>query len=321
MDNPESGSNEALSVSQGSQALESFFDADYADEPAAPVEKAPEAAEPEQAPEPEPVEKTEPEASTETEPAQDAETFTVKIDGKEVKVTKDELLAGYQRQSDYTRKTMEAAEQRKAAEAETSAARQQREQYAQNLQRNQAVLEASLQEQQNIDWAGLIDSDPVEYLKQRDLLEKRQQALQLTYQQQNELRSQAQAEHERSFRQHISAQREQLLAKVPEWKDEAKLKAGTAEIKAYLLESGYSENEISSVHDHRAVLNVRKAMLYDKMIADARVAAKKVAATPQKVERPGVADQVSVDKRGAAFQRLNKSGSVRDAASVFESLL
>lgn len=40
--------------------------------------------------------------------------YTVKVNGEEKEVPLDELLAGYLRQSDYTRKTQELAEQRKA---------------------------------------------------------------------------------------------------------------------------------------------------------------------------------------------------------------
>lgn len=41
---------------------------------------------------------------------------TVKIDGQDVEVPLDEALAGYQRQSDYTRKTQELAEQKRQAQ-------------------------------------------------------------------------------------------------------------------------------------------------------------------------------------------------------------
>jgi hypothetical protein len=39
--------------------------------------------------------------------------FTVKVDGQEVEVAQSELVAGYQRQADYTRKTQQLADQRK----------------------------------------------------------------------------------------------------------------------------------------------------------------------------------------------------------------
>lgn len=55
----------------------------------------------------EPTEGT-PEAVVETPPAP---SHTVKVNGEDVSVTLEELLSGYQRQSDYTRKTQEIAKQ------------------------------------------------------------------------------------------------------------------------------------------------------------------------------------------------------------------
>jgi hypothetical protein len=43
--------------------------------------------------------------------------YEVVVDGQKVKVKQSELLAGYQRQADYTRKTQELAEQRRQADA------------------------------------------------------------------------------------------------------------------------------------------------------------------------------------------------------------
>lgn len=256
--------------------------------------------------------------------AEGNEIVTVLVDGKPVELTKAQIAEAHKgslRQADYTKKTQEVAEQRKAAEQETAKAREERARYADGLQKAAAVLEAQLQEQQNIDWQTLLETDPVEYLKQQRIAQARQANLQQTLAQQDQLKEIARAEQESSYRQHILAQREQLLAKVPEWKDEAKMKAGTAEIKDYLLKAGYSESEISNVHDHRAVLNVRKAMLYDQMIAKASLAAKKVQQLPQRVERSTGGDSQGLDRRQAAYQRLSKSGSVEDAGNVFASLI
>lgn len=60
---------------------------------------------------------------------QNDQEFTVIIDGKEVSVKGDELKSGYMRQRDYTKKTQELAEQRKALEAE----------YAKAIERSEAV--------------------------------------------------------------------------------------------------------------------------------------------------------------------------------------
>lgn len=261
-------------------------------------------------------------AQTDPEPSDSK--VTVEVDGKTVELTKEQVAEAYKnglRQADYTQKTQAIAEQRKAAEAETAKARAERQELAQNLTRHQALLEGALQEQQKIDWQALLESDPVEYLKQQHLAQARQAALQQTVQQKAALDAQAQAEQQEAFKSHIESQREELLAKIPEWKDEAKRNAGVAEVKSYLQKQGLSDAEIHGVTDHRAIIMTRKAMLYDQMIAKASVAAKKVAAAPQRVERAAGGESNALDKRTAAFQRLSKSGSVEDAGRLFSNLL
>ena len=108
-----------------------------------------------------------------SDPDAEPQTFTVKIDGKEVQVQLSELLNGYQRQSDYTKKTMEAAEQRKTADAETQKALQERQEYHSKLQRMAVQLEGAIEQQSQIDWPALLESDPVEYLKQQHLYPRR----------------------------------------------------------------------------------------------------------------------------------------------------
>ncbi len=55
------------------------------------------------------------------------EKFVVKVDGKEIEVPKDELIRGYQREADYTRKTQKLAEERKLVESEFQQVRAERE--------------------------------------------------------------------------------------------------------------------------------------------------------------------------------------------------
>lgn len=252
------------------------------------------------------------------------ETVTVLVDGKPVELTKAQIAEAHKsglRQADYTKKTTELAEQRKAAEAETAKAREERNQYMQGLQRAQAVLETQLQEQQQIDWKSLLESDPVEYLRQQHLAQARQAQLQQTYQQRQQLEAATKAEHDSSLKAHAESQREELLAKIPEWKDPEKMKAGATELREYLKTQGLTEQEIYSVIDHRAIVQSYKAMKYDQMMAKARAAAKKIDNTPQRVMRPSGGESTQLDRRQVSFQRLAKTGRVEDAGAVFASLL
>lgn len=260
-----------------------------------------------------------PEVEAEHE-AEDDEGITIEVDGKAVKLSKAELADAYKnglRQSDYTKKTMEAAEQRKVAEAETQKARTERATYQQNLQRNAAQLEAVLQQQNGINWEQLLTDDPVEYLKQQHLFQQRQVAYQNTIQQYQQIEQLNQQEQAQAHQSHLQTQQAELLAKLPDWKDPAKAELEKQAIGKYLMDSGYTEKELD-IQDHRAVVLARKAMLYDKMMDKANAASKKVANMPQKVVKPGVGESPNtLDKRGAAMQRLGKTGKVEDAAAVF----
>lgn len=268
---------------------------------------------------------TQEQPAAEATDAPDVEMVEIDVDGYKVALPKDKaekLEAERLMQADYTKKTMAAAEERKAAQAQSQQALQERQAYAQNLARMQAQLEGALAEQnQSVNWQQLLETDPQQYLQQKHLWEQRQAALQQTYAQQQHLASIHQAEQHQRFQSHLQAQQQELLAKLPEWKDESKAKAEKVALREYLLSQGYDAQSVSNVADAKAVLLARKAMLYDQMISKAQVATKKVATLPSKVERPGSGANPSLDKRSGAFQRLSKSGSVDDAAAVFATLL
>lgn len=313
MDNPATeSSNAPLNLDAAANLFAQALTPEPEKQEAEPVEAKPE---------PEATEAEAPEAEAEETPAEDDPTVTVKIDGKEVEVKLSELKNGYQRQADYTRKTMEVSEQRKAAESEASKARAEREAYSRNLQTMQVQLEAALQEQQKVDWAKLLESDPMEYLKQQHLAQTRQATLQQVYAEQQKAQAQQQAEMEKARATYLAEQQEELLAKLPDWKDEAKAKAERTALRDYLLESGYDKQTVDSITDAKAVVLARKAMLYDQMVKKASVAAKKVATLPTKVEKPGGGDNPGLDRRSAAFQRLSKTGRAEDAAAVFAGIL
>ena len=255
---------------------------------------------------------------------QDTQKVTIEVDGKTVELTKAELADAYKnglRQADYTQKTMAVAEAKKAAEAETLKAQQEKQAYAVELQKIAAQLEGALESQSKIDWNELLQNDPVEYLKQQHLYNQRQAAYQQTIQQGQQLEAQAKAEQAERFQSYIQTQQEELLAKLPEWKDETKAAAEQAALKNYLKNQGFDSKSISDISDHRAVILGRKAMLYDQMMSKAQAASKKVQALPQKVVRPGVGESQNTDGRSAAMQRLNKSGRVEDAAVLFKHFL
>jgi hypothetical protein len=272
------------------------------------------------------IEALEPDATAEPEPTAELDepddpTVTVKIDGKEVEVSLSELKSSYQKDKVSTERFMQAAETRKQAEAEIARAQYERQTYIQNLQRLQVQDEAALSQQQNIDWSALLKSDPVEYLEQQRLAQERQARLSQIYTEQQRIAAQLEAEGQAQRSYHLQQQQEELLAKLPQWKDTAKASAEKAALRDYLLQAGYDGETVGQLSDAKAVVIARKAMLYDQMVAKASAATKKVSTLPTRVERPGVGESPQMDRRSNAFQKLSKSGRAEDAAALFASIL
>ena len=259
------------------------------------------------------------ELDEDTEEQEQPQVFSVKVDGKEVEVTLDELQKGYSRTQDYTRKTQQIAEVRKHAEAELQAVRAEREQYAQLL----SALEAQVQQvaQPNIDWDRLYQEDPIEWVRQREVMRDNQDraaAIQSEKQRLNQLSQYEQAQ----FMQHkLQQEQESLLAAIPDWKDAKKAQAEKALLVEFGQKIGFTSDELKNVVDHRAVLMLRKAALYDQMMSK-RGNIKPVTNNGPRPAKPGAAGRVSNTTEAVrAQQRVAKTGRVDDAANAIFQLL
>ena len=268
-----------------------------------------------------PEEESSEEQSEEEEEPQEEEqqqTFTVKVDGKEVTVTLDELQKGYSRTQDYTRKTQQIAEVRKQVEAETQAVRAEREQYAQLLGALQAQLQSS---EPQVDLDRLYHEDPIEWVRQKEVMRERQEKLGAIQAEQQRLSQVAQYEQQRAMEAQLASQQEALLAALPEWKDPKKAKAEKALVIESAKAAGFTDEDLKSVYDHRLVLLLRKAAMYDQMVSK-RQAIKPVVNNGPRPAKPGAAGRVSTTTEATrAKQRLAKTGRVDDAASAIELLL
>jgi hypothetical protein len=258
------------------------------------------------------------EEEEETEEKEQPQTFTVKVDGKEVSVTLDELQKGYSRTQDYTRKTQQIAEVRKQAEQETQAVRAEREQYAQLLGALQTQLQSS---EPQVDLERLYHEDPIEWVRQKEVMRERQEKLGAIQSEQQRLSQVAQYEQQRAMEAQLASQQEALLAALPDWKDPKKAKAEKALVIESAKAAGFTDEDLKSVYDHRLVLLLRKAALFDQMVSK-RQGIKPVVNNGPRTAKPGAAGRVSTTTEGTrAKQRLAKTGRIDDAASAIELLL
>ena len=254
----------------------------------------------------------------ETEEGEQPQTFTVKVDGKEVSVTLDELQKGYSRTQDYTRKTQQIAEVRKQAEQETYAVRAERGQYAQLLGALQTQLQSS---EPQIDLERLYHEDPIEWVRQKEVMRERQEKLGAIQSEQQRLYQVSQYEQERAMEVQLASQQEALLAALPGWKDPKKAKAEKALVIESAKAAGFTDEDLKSVYDHRLVLLLRKAALFDQMVSK-RQGIKPVVNNGPRTVKPGATGRVSTTTENMrAQQRLARTGRVDDAADAIFKLL
>jgi hypothetical protein len=312
-----------LTVSTAAQALLAD-DFDIQDEQVVADDAEPETDDIEEGEELDEVEEDDGESEDEEEPEEDDEEpaeppkFTVKVDGEEVEVTLDELQKGYSRTKDYTRKTMELAEQRKAAEAELQQIRAERERYAAMLEQ----LQAQAPQEKEPDWDRLYQSDPIEWVRQRELWRDKKERQQQLESERQRLMYQRQQEQAQEMQRIAAENQQKLLEAVPEWADPEKGTQERQAVKKYLQEIGFSNEEVSQIYDHRAVLVARDAMRYRQMMAKKQSV--QPTQTKTKTAKPGVATTVSEQStktKKRSLQRLQQTGRVADAAAAIENLL
>lgn len=259
------------------------------------------------------------ESEEDTQEEEKPSTFTIKVDGKDVEVTLDELQKGYSRTQDYTRKTQQVAEMRKQTEAQLTAIRAEREQYAQLLGALSEQVKAAAEPQ--IDWDRLYQEDPIEYVRQREVMRENREKAAAIQAEQQRLAEISQQEQMQKLQAHKAKESQALLEAIPTWKDPAKAKAEKAMLIEFGQKMGFTPQELGNIYDHRVVLALRKAALYDQMQAK-RQGIKPVTNNGPKPAKPGAAGRVSqMSDAVRAKQRLAKTGRVDDAASAIELLL
>lgn len=247
--------------------------------------------------------------------------FTVKASGEEKEVTFDELVSGYQLGADYTKKTQELAENRKAVEAEAKAiieAQQVRDTYAQRLQ---AVEQLLTMNDSPEDIASMKENDPIGYaVKVAEMTEKKEQ-LQAVRAEQQRIAQQQQADRAQAMQRQIAQESAKLAEVLPEFSDKAKGEQIRNEIRNYGKTVGFTDQELSQVYDSRHVLVLHKAAMYDKLQKSKPGVQKKVANAPKMIKSGTKVKQGNNDVQKRQKAQLKGSGKVRDAAKLFENFI
>lgn len=211
-------------------------------------------------------------------------------DGTQTTLT--DLHKGTLRQADYTRKTTELSQERKALEERESALADRERQLNEQL--------ASLDEQEP-DWLAMAEEDPLGWQTQK-----------LQWDQKQAERSKKKAEAEAAEQKRLESFRKQSAAiaveKMPEWVDGAKFQATAEARKQAALAAGFTEQEFAGAVDFRLAVLLEKAARYDAGQTKVKVAQKKIAKAP-KVVKPGTSvSKADKEQAARAAKRKQRSG-------------
>ena len=243
--------------------------------------------------------------------------YTVRIDGIDEHIGLDELISGYSRQSSFTKKSQALAEDRKKFEEDMVDAKDLRAQAIHILENAQAAQTQAPKKDDQY-WQDLKDSDPMQFMLERDAIREEQYQASLRQQQIETLKAQETAEQKANLENYVETQRGILKELIPEWGDQKVADAEKKLILEYGLKVGFNQNELDTAYDARAVATMRKAALLDQIMAK-RKGLKPVARTAMKAGSKA-SDPKGVKSKKASV-RLKKSGSIDDAASVFYNMI
>ena len=240
--------------------------------------------------------------------------FEVKVQGDTYQVDRNELIDGYQRQQDYTRKTESLAIEKQQYKEDVQKLNEnwkskldQAEKLT-GLARQQLGLEA-----QGLD--ELMMSDPIEATRKKHELEVR--ARQLSEQQRQI--SLATQEERGKF---LKEEERKVRLEIPEMADPEKRPEFVQGMRNYLEKMGFKDQEINNVNDSRYFKLIRDGMKWNTLQKNKNHNTKKVASAPKVVKGGVVSSKGARDQRSRddKMTKLKKSGSIEDATELLKDL-
>lgn len=168
--------------------------------------------------------------------------------------------------------------------------------------------------EQDDDTAGLVKAQS-ELLRLQGLHAQAQQQLQGAAQQQQQLNQQ-------NFAQYRQSQAQQLASKLPVFREPETRKTAISELRSYLGEQGYNENEISTIADARAVAMAYKAMMHDKHQTDVKKTSQAIRDGTVKriIKGKHVKTQPTRERLDRTIERAKSSRRESDKRAAFRAI-
>lgn len=233
----------------------------------------------------------------------------VEFEGKAYKVPKG-IKEALLRQADYTKKTQEVAEQRKAVEERAQALEQQQRVMAQTFDKAVEFREAQkrLTQFEQIDWYTLAQNDPTQATQLNIAYQQAQRDAQAKYGEWKQAEQQTQQLSEQNRQQMLAKAEQELKTRLPDFSPKVAEKITKA-----AKEYGITDQELNALIDPRYVHVLHDAMKWRALQAEKPKAMQKVAEAPKAIKPQAAQPKPRTNQ--AAFDRLKRNGRVEDLAA------
>jgi hypothetical protein len=245
-------------------------------------------------------------------------TYSVKVDGKEVTVTLDELRRGYSGQTKIQQGMQDVASAKKQVEQVYASLQAQTQKYNELLASAQSGKGLSAPTPPDRE---LLKTDPIGYMEARaefDDAETAWKQSQTAHQQHTAQQTQAMQQAQQA---HLADQAAKIRESIPDFADPVKAKALQSGMSKYAAQIGYTPEEINGISDARVVSVLHDAMRYREMIAARKSADANVAPTRQAI-RPGAkrSEGTTAERTSRrAAERMRQTGDIDDVAKFLIS--
>lgn len=204
------------------------------------------------------------EEDLEDDPDSDEELFDVNGE----KLTLSELTSGYMKDADYRKKTESLSQERKKVDELVSTVEQRLRSYDQGLEAVEEVLKSfGPQDPGQEYWDNLRRTNPAEYSAQRQSYNEYSQKFDALKKERARVAQEIQAQESNRVAKALQAEGAKLLEAIPEWKDPVRAEKERTSMRSLASKFyDFSDDELKSIADHRAVLVLRDAVRYRKMM-------------------------------------------------------
>lgn len=232
-----------------------------------------------------------------TEQEQEPSKYTVKVDGKEIDVTLDDLKRSFSGQAYIQKGMQEAAEAKKQAEALFNALQAEQAKF---LNVVQAIQANGFKAPPQAPDMAMMDKDPIGYMKAEAQYRKELGEFQTQQQETQRIAMLNQQMQQRAMADFVNEQATVLKSRIPEFADAKKAREVTGKIRSVAAEAyGFTEQEIGGVVDARQVQVLYDAMKWRELQAarttKAPVATKSIKPTAHRAEPPQLARKKQIE--------------------------